>query len=158
MNMKQSSLMYCLPNSLCISFFNKSCYDAGSQNRWIRLKFEIWHQKSRWFQIAARELKFGMAIGMCESDSVSKFEQNPFIGSIFTGFWSFARKFFWHASKTLVTRWKKWPGKGQIMSSEVIRGHQSPLGSSGRAEEIIWSAVGSVFDVFWWSFGRCMIM
>ena len=38
------------------------------------------------FQTAARELKFGMAIGMCEGDSVSKFEQNPFIGSIFTGF------------------------------------------------------------------------
>ena len=64
------------------------CYDATSQNRWIRLKFEIWHQKSRSFQSAARELKFGMAIGMSECDAVSKFEPNPFMDSIFTGFWS----------------------------------------------------------------------
>ena len=67
------------------------CYKGTSQNRWIRLKFEIWHQKSRWFQTAARELRLGMAIGMCESDFVSKFEPNRSIGSIFTGFWSFAR-------------------------------------------------------------------
>ena len=52
------------------------------------LRFEIWHQKSRSFQSTARELKFGMAIGMSESDAVSKFEPNPFMDSIFTGFWS----------------------------------------------------------------------
>ena len=127
--------------SACMQHILVTTLRAKTDGLGWNLRFEIWHQKSRSFQSTARELKFGMAIGMSESDAVSKFEPNPFMDSIFTGFWSWARNIFWHASETLVKRWEKWPGKGQIMSSEVIRGHQSPWGSSWRAEEIIWSEI-----------------